>query len=248
MKDENDKTSMLYWYPKVKDLDIPQPRTIIVNLTAEEVARYNDLDSDSPSVPQLVYRLKEIIKAQFGYPVFLRTDHTSSKHYWDKTCYVPTEDVLADHVFELLSFSKLADLFGLPCNAIVVREFIPMAMMFKAFLGMPVNPEIRYFIHDGRILCKHWYWVEEAIQNGTPKDQLPENWIDLLYQARNIPPHEEELLESYCQKVIDRFPEGYWSVDFCKGKDGKWYLIDMAEGHKSWHPNECHKRPGVEGG
>ena len=33
--------------------------------------------------------------------------------------------------------------------------------------------------------------------------------------------------------------KGYWSVDYWKAKDGRWILIDMAEGEKSWHPSKC---------
>ena len=33
--------------------------------------------------------------------------------------------------------------------------------------------------------------------------------------------------------------DGYWSVDFAEVKSGGWYLIDMAEGNKSWHDKEC---------
>lgn len=29
---------------------------------------------------------------------------------------------------------------------------------------------------------------------------------------------------------------GYWSVDFALSQDGIWYLIDMAVGERSWHP------------
>lgn len=40
-------------------------------------------------------------------------------------------------------------------------------------------------------------------------------------------------------ELIGEVLPGYWSVDFCKGVDDKWYLIDMAAGKLSWHPNDC---------
>lgn len=35
------------------------------------------------------------------------------------------------------------------------------------------------------------------------------------------------------------FPVGYWSIDFCKAKDGRWILIDMATGERTWHKEDC---------
>jgi len=48
---------------------------------------------------------------------------------------------------------------------------------------------------------------------------------------------EIEILTGYAEMVA-RVLDGYWSVDFAYGKNGKWYLIDMATGEHSWHP-EC---------
>jgi len=47
---------------------------------------------------------------------------------------------------------------------------------------------------------------------------------------------EVKLLTSYAKMVAEQF-KGYWSIDFCKAKDGRWILIDMATGQKSWHPD-----------
>ena len=47
---------------------------------------------------------------------------------------------------------------------------------------------------------------------------------------------EIKLLSNYSQKIADVFDD-YWSVDYCNAKDGTWYLIDMAEGDKSWRPD-----------
>ena len=48
------------------------------------------------------------------------------------------------------------------------------------------------------------------------------------------------LLTGYASMVA-RAIEGFWSVDFCKGADGQWYLIDMATGANSWHPEHSGK-------
>jgi hypothetical protein len=37
--------------------------------------------------------------------------------------------------------------------------------------------------------------------------------------------------------------DGWWSVAFAKTKDGRWILIDMAEGEMSFHDLECEYCP-----
>jgi len=49
---------------------------------------------------------------------------------------------------------------------------------------------------------------------------------------------EIKILTEYSKKASEVI-EGYWSVDFCRAKKGDWYLIDMAEAEKSWHPSSC---------
>ncbi len=34
------KSSLLYWYPKIKNLNIPVPRTEIIKLTPKEIDNY----------------------------------------------------------------------------------------------------------------------------------------------------------------------------------------------------------------
>jgi len=135
----------------------------------------------------------------------------------------------------LVEDSFIADIVGLPVYALVFREYILMKELFTAFYGdMPVNPELRFFVKDGEILCKHWYWCNEAIVNPSV-----DNWKKLMDKEKGeITEKEKELLKDYTLKVAEQF-EGYWSVDFSKSKDGRWILIDMAVGDRSCHPKNC---------
>ena len=40
-------------------------------------------------------------------------------------------------------------------------------------------------------------------------------------------------------KMVAKVLKGSWSIDFCLGANDVWYLIDMAESFKSWHPEDC---------
>ncbi len=239
---ENMKSSLLYWYPKIKDLDIPTPKTEITVLRNQHDNLISICDGDfkvlEPQWNEILEKARKI-----GFPLFMRTDEFSAKHNWKNTCYVEKEEDLREHIHNLFEDSFCVDILGLPLRAIVFREFIPMKNLFTAFRGeMPVNPEIRFFIKDGETMCWHWYWVEEAIENGTLKDKLPFDWKHRIENAKNdyLSGNDIMWLTHDASKIAKQF-KGYWSVDFCLSKQGKWILIDMAEGNKSWHP-ECKQK------
>jgi len=229
--------SLLYWYPKVKDLDIPMPKTEIVELKNTHVELMTIIDGNF-SVLEPYWR--EILdKSQkIGFPLFMRTDEFSSKHNWKNTCYVQSETELKEHIRNLFEDSFCADVWGLPLRAIVFREYIPMKNLFVAFRGeMPVNPEIRFFIKDGKVQCWHWYWIEEAIKESR---KLPKDWKERLIRAKSdyMLGQNLILLTDYATTVAEHI-EGYWSVDFCLSKEDTWFLIDMAQANQSWHQPKC---------
>jgi len=223
-----DESSMLLWYPKIKDLDIPQPKTEMLELEGLAGWGYPEerLGRDYPKIKSVARKI--------GYPLFVRTDLASGKHDWERSCYVADETRLGANIRGVLEFNYCADVVGLQCRALVFREFIKMASAFTAFWGkMPVNPERRYFIKDGGILCHHHYWIEDAIRNPSI-----ENWKPVLKKLNTETPEEVSLLTSHAEKV-GKVLKGYWSVDFCKGANGVWYLIDLAKGDISWHEESC---------
>ena len=229
--------SMLFWYPKIKDLPIRQPKTEILILTKAELKRLY-----SENVPFDMVEKVELRCDKLGYPCFIRTDLASGKHQWKDSCYVEDKDDLQKHIFEVVCFNLMADIMGLPFEALVVREFIPMDTTFTAFWGeMPVNPERRYFINDHKVICHHPYWVPEAVEQCRCPPSV-ENWRERIEKMNTETKDEIEILTNYALIIAGRF-EGYWSVDFCKAKDGQWILIDMATGEKSWHPESCHLIP-----
>ena len=230
MRVESD--SMLVWYPKIKDLPIPQPKTEIIILTEEKLkALINE------NVPRSIVDKVKPSCDKMGYPCFLRTDLASGKHSWKDSCFVDYPKDLRKHIFEVVSFNLMADIMGLDFKALAIREFIPMATGFTAFDGdMPVNPERRYFIRDGVVLCHHPYWIEEAIAES--KEPSLSNWREIAKELNQETREEINLLTQYA-KMVSQQIEGFWSVDFCKAKDGRWILIDMATGEKSWHPKDC---------
>lgn len=232
------ESSMLNWYPKIKDLDIPQPKTEILLLNEDEKILFFKFLEDE-TYPHVVAIMAKLYAkaAKIGYPLFLRSDQGSGKHRWENTCFVDKQDKLIRNIKNLLLWHHEVSLIGLPHDAIVFREYIEMDSKFKAFEGMPICPERRYFIKDGKIVEKFPYWPLNAIHfrsHGVEYEKV-ENWKYLLLKMNRETPEEIRILTKYAEMVAEVL-WGYWSVDFCKALNGKWYLIDMAKGEVSWHP------------
>jgi len=231
-------SSLLYWWPKIRDLGIPVPKTEILEVPRQLFLEAVDLADPLKAISPFVEPIKEAAR-KIGYPLFLRTDQASGKHDWKDSCYVEREEDLLAHVFRVIEANEMVDILGLDWKALVFREFIPLDWKFKAFWGeMPVAREHRYFIKDGRVICHHPYWPEDAIaQSGfEPKES---NWRALLKDLNTETKEEVKLLTEYSTKVASVL-EGYWSVDFAHANYGRWILIDMALGGESWHP-KCAK-------
>jgi len=236
------ENSLISWFPKIKALGIPTPKTEIVKLNKHDDELLPIVEGDlTPIQDQWAEILDKARK--IGFPLFMRTDEFSGKHSWKDTCYVEKESDLKTHITRLFDESFSADFLGLPLRAIVFREYIPMANMFTAFHGdMPVNPEIRFFVKDGEVLCWHWYWIEDAIEQGTLKEKLPFDWRERIRSAKEQLSGNDILwLTNDARKVAQQF-KGYWSVDFCLSRKREWILIDMALGRRSWHPEDCNTK------
>ncbi len=230
---KTDKNSTFYWFPKINDIGVPIPATHCIGIPTDTLWLW--IDSGVPCKGGLY---EEILgdALSIGFPLFMRTDFVSSKHNWLDTCYVKREEDLPIHIFRVLEDTALSG--DTPGNGLVFREFIEMNWAFKAFKGLPISKERRYFVRDGKVQCHHPYWIPEAIEEGYHHYPPPENWRELLAELNKETEAEIEHLTGLAAIVAQAMPE-YWSVDFCQGRDGKWWLIDCALGDDSWHPADC---------
>jgi len=229
------RNSLMYWFPLIKDLDIPMPKTVTTFINRDYMVQV--LDGKKDWTKEFEDSVKSLAWA-ISYPLFLRTDMASGKHGWRTTCYVESEDELLSHIAGVLDCNETNIFMGMdPYEALVFREFIPLDSRFTAFQGLPIAKERRYFVKDGEVLCHHPYWVEDAVERGRPKE---EKWRSLLAEINKEQEAEVALLTSYSKEVSEVL-DGYWSIDFAKAKTGRWFLIDCALGNRSWHP-ECDLR------
>ena len=210
--------------------------------------------SDRPGLLCLViYRIIKLSEAYYiifvyNSPVFLRTDQMAGKHSWDRTCYVESADVMYRHVMMLLEDNYMADMAGevLP-SGLAVREYLDLDWSFRTFGGnMPIATEVRTFLRDGIVECIHPYWPPDAIGEWTMRAsqhmEVPTDWRDALKRQDAKIERDMDMIHAQALRIA-AVMDGWWSCDMVLGKDGIWYLIDMAPGAASYHWPTCKYAP-----
>ncbi len=230
-KEQTKRSSMCSWWPKVEKLEgIPMPKTWIISCSTIEYSDWVALiDGKENKLTDILYNLVKEKCDEFGYPCFVRTDQASAKHDWENSCYISSPEVLRKNLGRVVEFNLMNDL---PIGAIVVRQHIRMDTMFKAFYGnMPVNPEYRLFVRNGKVECFHWYWLEDCIDNPNTSQ-----WKHGMKLAKFATRNDVDNVILPMAAKLAQVLEGYWSLDFCRSERGDWYFIDAAAGELSWHP------------
>jgi len=188
------------------------------------------LDGEDPLSEDEKQMIRDAAIKVGGYPVFMRSDLCSGKHSFERTCFIRNEEDVIRHIWAIVDENGCCDC---AMESIVIREYIQPAWAFKAFRGLPIAPERRYFVRDGEVVCHHPYWIEDAIRNPDM-----DAWCGAL-KLMNIEEDEISLLTGYAEQIAQELG-GDWSIDFMLGRDDTWYMIDMATAMQSWHP-PCEK-------
>lgn len=229
----DEQNSMLYWWPIVSDLKVPMPRTQLIAVP-QEFDWYN-INPDK-SVTATFIRLIHEAGDELGWPAFIRGDLTSGKHEWAETCYLESPEKIVANLHGLYAATDIALIP--PPAAIAVREFLTLDAPFRAFMGLPIARERRFFVDDGKIVCNHAYWPEDAIWFGQLAGhgtvETP-GWQAILRHLNEISISDAAQLHIYAA-VIGNALGGSWSVDFAHTNTGEWVFIDAAKAGDSWHP------------
>jgi len=253
-----DKNSMLYWWDLVKDLPIPKPKTIIIKLEPELVdlifkCYYETLDYGKskacekvkPKLREIFEKMKKVVNELGGFPVFLRTDYTSGKHYsYKNPLYRLDSEKDFEKIWVLICecHEPLNITFLLPPkpHALVLREWLNIET-WTSKINHYNKIEVRFFIKDGKITEVYPYYhfsgLAEKYYDRLSEEGLRELWQDYKNYIEVIK-NDLKTLVKYAL-IIAKHVDGYWSLDFAKA--GKWYFIDMALGKVSWKPKEIMK-------
>ena len=122
-----DRTALSYWLPKLEAAGLPVPKTTLLRMPDEallDIFRVFDGEEVTGAARPFFENVESAAEA-IGYPCFLRTDHTSGKHGWERTCYLADSSAIPAHVIGIVEYSEMAGIIGLPCSVWAVREFLP---------------------------------------------------------------------------------------------------------------------------
>ncbi len=232
------RSSMLHWHPLVRDLDIPQPETRIVEIPYRTLSGVMDGERALGSHAEELYAALEDLEP---YPVFLRTDHSSQKHMFRRTCRLPSRRALLPHLMEILDLNACFDLVD---SAVVLRKWLDLDAGFCAFDRLPISVEARAFVSGGEPRCVHPYWVPDAVaawaeRGGRLARGMDPGWRGILEWQNRAVAAAGATIAGMAREVARRVGGAAWSVDFARGRDGRWYLIDMAAAEVSYHPPGC---------
>ena len=233
---EDNKTRLSYWFPVIERAGLPVPKTEIIKASQDDFALLlNTLDSGCfPAESELAMSVAEAGK-KMGEPFFLRTDHFSGKHGWDRNCFVENAKNAHEHIFSIAEMWEMSNFAPPPADTWIVREIletIPYGVCSR-YGNMPICKEFRVFVKGEQVLCVHPYWPFDSLERGKAQ------FYDGLFNYTEFCDPGNDL--SYLKELASKAGKalgGDWSVDFLETKKG-WYLIDMAEAHRSFHWPGC---------
>ena len=113
-------------------------------------------------------------------------------------------------------------------QAIYARKYIPLRKLCDSIAdGPPISEEYRFFVLDGNIVGKGFYWstYEDDIEQEVSPDFVPK---DFLFE------------------IIDRIQSyiRFFVVDVARTEDGNWIVVELNDGQQSGlsavNPNELY--------
>lgn len=219
------------WAPAVAKAGVSAPDTIAMPMCFElQEAILEGMEMPPEAIVNLVDIVKavEIMGDKHGFPLFIKTSFTSNKHEWVDTCCLASAEPKAvlEQLANIVGYQGFSPYPVSP--SLLIRQMLDTDPAFRAFNGMPVTQEFRFFAGKGKVEGYQAYWPEHTIQNPDADD-----WQSRLAEINSIKPKDLKELVAMAMSVT-RHLDGDWSIDFLKDRYGKWWLIDMAEGAKSY--------------
>lgn len=223
----------LFWHKLLEEVpEVTTPDTEFVGMwMSDDLHGPNDFGVrwDTDAVEQAVERVG-------GFPAFVRTEFTSSKHDFKDASVIASPDEIDETIHQLIQEPVQR---MIPVGCLMIREYLDLDSYFTAFRGeLPIGPEIRFFIDD-EVVCSHPYWEPDAI-----KDPSSREWRGRLKAANDVVREEASDVAPKAERVAELLTSEYpdappMSVDFARTNDGEWYAIDMAHAGTTHHPGDC---------
>lgn len=242
-KEIRSESSMTYWWPIIRDLDIPTPQTIRVECERAEVEDSSDAEGGFTVMRPRDGNILDAIYEVDGPPAFFRSDQMSAKHRMNEGSKISSNkpNDFAKNLWTVIERNSMA--IGVPDpKCYYVREWLDLYHEYTAFGGTPIAAELRFFVHDGDVHGSGFYWPTDAIRNPSEDD-----WETRHEAVKETALCHQEGARELAGIVAEEF-DGYWSVDFALTDEMEWVCIDMTRGEASWHPEGVERPEAVTDG
>jgi len=257
------RNSMLYWWPRVHDVDVPMPATCLIEIGRSTLVDYmleiGCVDGIVPGWDGMVDAEAQAVEAR-----------------WAEGDELPATDAIVDARGRMWWMAVINAMDDIGYPAFVRGDMAAAKHQWRDTCHVPTSAELQQhiaaIIEDNTLqgltdsgLALRKYIAPDAefaafhgrlpigrerrlfVDQGRVVCWHPywpagailapdrDDWEYRLAEANTMSEDEIELLIGYAERIAERL-EGYWSLDFMLGADGTWYFIDAALGHDSWHP------------
>ena len=190
--------------------------------TPEEHARVTEMEFSCPALGDLTPATaiarswEECLMgvATLEFPLFVKGNVQSLKGDGWKAC-------VADNLDELKTITER--LFRSSAHSrgkVILRKLLKLRSKETTGLGAPIGREYRLFCYRGEILTRFYYWRGDD-PFGTLTDE----------ETRDI--------EALAQSALQRLEVPYCSLDLGQDEDGRWWVIETADGQFSGMDPRC---------
>ena len=246
------KNNMSYWLPKVEECGIEIPLTKIFNVPQNVVYQFGCIDDRSKQQEafETIYNwVKEEVIPNLPFELtslcFIKNGAFSNKFDF-KTCASAGNTLdITKSLIDINYLSMLYDTGGNTEFAIRQRIHYNYATTPCIYNGMPLQNEYRIFYDfDNKkplYIVNYWDWdycYESISREYTDKIIYEHTYPKLKEHYENNKDKVMQFVHEHMQNVQGL--DGIWSVDILEDMDNEYWLIDMAEGHRSayWNPDK----------
>lgn len=237
----DNRVSMLYWYPRIEDLDVPLPETEFFSIdgtssTFEIKDDGVDMDMLMETLDNIpVGEIKEKVESLPTEKAHIRSDWKASRLAGGEGQKITTDpQLIHEQVLHLIDSMAMS---GFPSRSLVVREWIDIDELCRSYTS-GISPEVRFIVDEGEVLGGFVDVYEDDFDSSFSQEEVN----SILEELEGRLEEDYEQLESWAKSIAEELDETGWSVDFVQDTEGDWYLTDMAlyglywnEKKEKWH-------------
>jgi len=237
----DERISMLYWYPKIADLNVPVLETEFFSLNdSQSTFEIQEGGIDTKQLIETletipVEEIKQTVEALPTEKAHIRSDWKSSMLIGGEGVTINAEEkVIHEQVLHLIDSMVMT---GFPHNSLVVREWVELEELTTSY-NRSINPEVRVIVDEGEVIDSFVDVYEDDFDSSFSQDEIDTYLNKLTARLEK----NRNQIENWAKIIAEELDETGWSIDFIQDTNGNWHITDMAlyglywsEEKNKWH-------------